>query len=84
MTQHSKLLGKAQRNPAGLRFAELCNLAQQLGFVLDRTRGSHFIFKHPGLMRPLNFQNVDGETKPFQVKQLLDAAEELGLITRDE
>lgn len=83
MTRRNKLLWKALANPAGLRFEELCALAEQLGFVLDRTKGSHFIYKHKGLRRPLNFQNVDGKAKPFQVKQLLDAARELGLIEEE-
>jgi len=83
MTRHEKLLHKALANPASLRFAELCALAEQLGFVRDRTRGSHFIFKHRGLLRPLNFQDVHGDAKPFQVRQLLDAARELGLIDEE-
>jgi len=83
MTRQRKLLQKALANPASLRFKELCTLAGQLGFVLDRTRSSHFIFKHDGLRRPLNFQDVDGNAKPFQVKQLLHAARELNLIDEE-
>jgi len=81
MTRRSKLLQKALADPASLRFQELLSLARQLGFVHDRTRGGHFIFKHHELLRPLNFQDVNGMAKPFQVKQLLNAAHELGLIS---
>jgi hypothetical protein len=83
MTREEKLLRKALAKPAGLRFEELCTLAVQLGFVCDRARGSHFIFKHHRLRRPLSFQEVDGEAKPFQVNQLLDAARELGVIEEE-
>jgi hypothetical protein len=84
MAQSMKLLRKALANPASLRFNELCTLATQLGFVHDRTKSSHFIFKRDGLRRPLNFQEVDGCAKPFQVRQLLDAARELGLIDEEQ
>jgi hypothetical protein len=84
MTRRSKLLQKALADPATLRFQELCNLALQLGFLHDRTKGSHFIFKCSGLLRPLNFQDVDGLAKAFQVKQLLAAARELGLIDDEQ
>ena len=83
MARYRKLRLKALENPGSLRFNELCKLAEQLGFVLDRIRGSHFIYKHRNLRRPLNFQNVNGEAKPFQVKQLLEAAEELNLIKEE-
>lgn len=84
MTRRSKLLEKALENPASLRFQELCGLALQLGFVHDRTRGSHHIFVHDNLLRPLNFQDMDGMARRYQVKQLLDAARELGLIEEDQ
>jgi hypothetical protein len=83
MTQRRKLLQKALASPSSLRFKELCTLATQLGFVFDRTRGSHFIFRHDRLRRPLNFQDVAGNAKPFQVQQLLDAAREIGIIEEE-
>ena len=42
-----KLLAKALRNPAGLRFEELCALAEAFGFTRARTTGSHHIYIHP-------------------------------------
>ena len=39
MTRRSKLLRRALSNPAGLRFEELCKLAEQLGFERDQTQG---------------------------------------------
>lgn len=83
MTRKTKLIQKALAGPSVLRFEELCKLARQLGFEHDRTRGSHHIYKHPGLRRPLNFQNLGRMAKPFQVRQLLDAARELGILDED-
>ncbi|MCK4546222.1 MAG: type II toxin-antitoxin system HicA family toxin [Candidatus Eisenbacteria sp.] len=83
MTRRSKLISRALRDPGGLRFAEGCALAKQLGFELVRTRGSHSIFKREGYDRLLNLQNVNGVAKAYQVRQILDAARELGLIEKE-
>ena len=71
MGRFEKLLQRAIEAPGNLRFADLCTLAEMAGFVFDRAAGSHRIYKHPmgGMM---NFQDVNGKAKPYQVKQLLD------------
>lgn len=74
-----KLLEKALSNPASLRFIELCHLAEAYGYRLDRIRGSHHIYEHPKATRPLNFQNVRGMAKAYQVRQLLRDVEEFNL-----
>jgi len=68
----------------GPLFGELCTLAECYGFVHDRTTGSHHIYKRPGYMKLLNFQNVRGTAKPYQVRQLLAAIEEIGRSEREE
>ncbi|MBI5245103.1 MAG: type II toxin-antitoxin system HicA family toxin [Elusimicrobia bacterium] len=70
-----KLLQKARSNPAGLRFVGLCRLAQALGFVFQRQKGSHRIFAHDGTRQIMNFQNGHGMAKAYQVKQLLDCVD---------
>ena len=80
MAKCEKLLDKALRSPASIRFSELCRLAQAHGFAEARTRGSHHIYTRPGYRRPLNFQNAMGMARAYPVRQLLDALEELGLI----
>lgn len=60
-------------------FDALCRLAESAGFVLDRRRGSHLIYKHPthildmGLTPSdrMNFQPRDGKAKPYQVEELV-------------
>ncbi len=74
-----KLLIKAMNAPQNLRFAELCRLAEAFGYTLDRISGSHHLFVHPKAMRPLNFQEVGGKAKPYQVKQFLRDIEEFQL-----
>ena len=77
MPNCEELLAKAQNNPAGLRFMELCVLAECFGWQLARTAGSHHVYKRARTMQVMNFQNVKGKAKPYQVKQLLDAIDAL-------
>jgi hypothetical protein len=79
MANCDKLLQKAKNNPAGLRFAEACNLAECYGFQLSRRRGgSHHIYKYPGVMALINLQeDRNGKAKEYQVRQILDIIEEL-------
>ena len=72
----AELLVRARAAPASLRFAEACTLAECLGWVLARQRGSHRIFKRPGTVQLINLQDVRGMAKPYQVRQLLAAAED--------
>ena len=54
-------------------------LSKLLGFRLDRVVGSHHIYVHPDVDRPLSLQNVRGEAKPYQVRQFIDMVETYGL-----
>jgi hypothetical protein len=80
MTSGPKLLAKALNDPSGLRFEEACRLAEAYGFALVRSKGSHFIYMHASYGRPLNLQRVGAMAKPYQVRQLLNALWELGLL----
>lgn len=81
MARCAKLLDKAARSPKNLKFEDLCALAECYGWVFQRQCGSHRIYIHPGLGNAfgsmMNFQSRDGKAKPFQVRQLLEAIEEL-------
>jgi len=87
-----ELLRKARENPADIRFSEVINLAEQMGWVYVGGKGSHRVFRHPraGRIRdkfpmPLNFQEgKNGKAKAYQVEQLLAMARELGIITVSE
>lgn len=83
MSRKRKLLDKVLAGAHNLRFAELCHLAEAFGYRLDRVSGSHHIYEHPAADRPLNFQNVGGKAKAYQVRQFLRDIEEFHLILRD-
>jgi hypothetical protein len=83
MAKCEKLLQKAKHSPNNLRFAEICKLAECYGWVFDRQEGSHAIYLNPSLGNALgsmmNFQSDKGNAKRGQVRQLLNAIEDLGL-----
>ena len=78
-----KLLWRALGGTKNFRFVELCRLAVAFGYRLDRINGSHHIFEHPNASRPLNLQNVHGQAKPYQVRQLLRDVEEFNIRMED-
>jgi predicted RNA binding protein YcfA (HicA-like mRNA interferase family) len=71
MADCNKLLRRARRSSTGFRFDELCQLAECFGFEFARQEGSHHVYKRPGTMQTMNFQDNKGKAKPYQVKQLL-------------
>lgn len=77
VSKRDKLLRAARNNPGNLRFAELCRLAENYGFVFARQGGSHAVYKRPGHMGVMTFQDDGGKAKGYQVKQLLAAIDEL-------
>lgn len=52
---------------------------EAVGFEHQRTSGSHHIYAHPSVSELLNLQDVGGEAKPYQVRQLLRLAERYSL-----
>jgi len=46
--------------------------------------GSHHILKRQGIPEFLNLQNVSGQAKLYQLKQLLELVERYGLSVEDE
>ena len=79
-----KLLRKAIASPQGLRFEEACALAAAFGFRLSRVRGGHHVFVHPDVRQLVNLQDVHGQAKPYQVRQLLDLVERYNLMIGGE
>lgn len=64
-------------------FADLCGLAEALGFELRRVSGSHHVFTHPEIPQLINLQSLHGQAKPYQVRQLLKLVERYDLRLKD-
>ena len=71
MSQYDQLLLRILRgrSDANIRFDELCQLLRHLGFE-ERIRGSHHIFRKPGITEKINLQRDDSHAKAYQVRQV--------------
>ena len=78
-----KLLRKVLTGSKNIAFADVVLLAEAFGFRLSRVKGSHHIFTHPETSELINLQEVQGEAKPYQVRQLLRLVEKYGLEMED-
>ena len=58
--------------------------AEAFGFRLSRISGSHHIYVHADVSELVNLQNVNGQAKPYQVKQLLRLIERYNLQMEEE
>jgi predicted RNA binding protein YcfA (HicA-like mRNA interferase family) len=80
----AKIAALARANPVGLRFSELCRLAEAFGFRFDHQRGSHRFYTHDEIKERLNFQPLHGMAKGYQVRQLLDCVDRHHLSLEDQ
>jgi hypothetical protein len=79
------LLGRISNGAVrNVRFRDLVRLTEAFGFRLSRTQGSHHVFAQPEILELLNLQDVGGEAKPYQIRQLLLLVERYNLQLRDE
>lgn len=83
MTRRQKLVEKIKNNPAGVRFQEICRLAEQLGFSKRGGKGSHIVYEKDGVEEILTFQDRKGMATPYQVKRLLAVIEKYRLGERE-
>ncbi len=69
-----------KKNLKNVRFNTLCQAAEAFGFKFKGGKGSHRIYSKKGIKEMLNFQNVHGKAKPYQVKQLIKVIEKYNLL----
>lgn len=69
-----------KNNPKNVRFDSICRAAQVFDFKFKGGKGSHRIYTKKGIRELLNFQNVKGKAKPYQVKQFLKVIEKYNLL----
>ena len=71
MDRYEKILLEVLRgtSDANIRFEDLRLLLLHLGFE-ERIRGSHHIFRKPGVEDRINLQSDGHEAKPYQVRQV--------------
>ena len=62
-------------NLQNIRFGDFEKLLEDFGFRLSRVSGSHHIYIHPDIRDIVNIQNVKGQAKPYQIRQVLKLVE---------
>jgi len=67
----NEIYEELKRNPKNVRFEILCKAAELVGFRFRGGKGSHRIYIKKDVREMLNFQNVKGRVKPYQVRQFL-------------
>jgi predicted RNA binding protein YcfA (HicA-like mRNA interferase family) len=67
-----------------VNFRDLCALVSAFGFKLARIEGSHHIYQHDEIAEQLNLQDVRGDAKPYQIRQLLRLVEHHNLRLKGE
>lgn len=65
-------------------FEDMRRLVEAFGFELKRVSGSHHIFAHPDVPELVNLQEVDGEAKPYQIRQFLRLVERYALTMEEQ
>jgi len=80
----AEILEQARQSPGNVRFRDLVRLVEAVGYVQDRQRGSHRIFRHRSRRElPIVNLQADGATaKPYQVRQVLRLIDEHKLEVR--
>jgi predicted RNA binding protein YcfA (HicA-like mRNA interferase family) len=83
MANAQKVYLKVIEGQGTISFRDLERLLTRLGFRLDRIAGSHHIYLHPQVSRPINIQPLGKDAKPYQIRQLRDIIREFGLKLED-
>ncbi len=77
----SRIVAGAVRN---VDFDDLIRLLQVLGFKEVRGRGSHRVFVRTGVVEILTLQEVRGQAKPYQVRQVVALIRQYNLDVEGE
>lgn len=81
-----RFLERIRKKPANVRFGELEGLLGRVGFELGRQRGSHRVYTHPDFPDAIVVvqPGKDGKAKGYQVKQVIDLIDALGLTVEEK
>jgi len=83
MAKLKKILAKVLAGSKNIAFSDFVLLVEGFGFRLSRVSGSHHIFVHDSVKELVNLQNVNGQVKPYQVKQFMELVERYALQLED-
>ena len=70
-------------NLQNVSFVDMQKLVNSLGFSSKTTSGSHHIYVHGDISELVNLQEVKGQAKPYQIRQVLRLIERYSLDIKD-
>jgi predicted RNA binding protein YcfA (HicA-like mRNA interferase family) len=76
----ARLASGAVRN---VGFDDFTGLVRAFGFALVRKSGSHHIYTRPDIQQLVNLQDVNGQAKPYQIRQFLRLVEKYNLTMEE-
>jgi predicted RNA binding protein YcfA (HicA-like mRNA interferase family) len=80
MSKRQKILKKILAGSRNVAFDDFLLVAEGFGFHLSRMNGSHHIFVNPNIRELVNIQNVNGQVKPYQLRQFIELVERYNLV----
>jgi hypothetical protein len=81
--QCSKSISQGYSGAGCDRFSRFAATANSAWVSPDRISGSHHIYLHSEVSRPINIQPAGKDAKPYQIRQLRDMIREFGLKLED-
>ena len=79
-----KILQQILNNQRNVKFNNFIIILKSFGFYCARTDGSHHIYKSNSVNEFINIQNVNGEAKPYQIKQFFSIVEKYNLKMEED
>lgn len=80
MAQIEKILEMMRREPGNVSFHDFKKVCESYFGKPRQDGSSHAVFKTPWSGDPrVNIQNAKGKAKPYQIRQVLQAIEKLGV-----
>ena len=76
---YDKVIKKIEEHNKNIKYSDFCSMLKYFGFVCKRQRGSHRLYSRLGVKELINIQNVNGEIKPYQIKQFLNIIKKYNL-----
>ncbi len=77
-------MARLLNNRKNVKFSDFVLLLEAFGFKHMRSEGSHNIYRNDSITEIINIQNVNGEAKPYQIKQFLTVVEKHNLRMEDK
>ena len=79
-----KLFQKILNSQKNVKYNDFVIILEAFGFYRTRGEGSHSIYRNETVEEFINIQNVNGEAKPYQIRQFFSLVEKYNLRMEGE